>query len=90
MVKESDKMDLPGRELPKEYREVAEELVSNQGWRYNDGGGRGGHPMLFPADPSKRPISISTTPGGDKRRGFMNWLSQVRQAGGIWPIERRK
>lgn len=82
-------MDAPGKELLKEYREVAAELVSNQGWGYNDGSGRGGHPMLFPADKEKSPLTVPTTPGKNPR-GFKNWLSGVRQRGGIWPVGRSK
>lgn len=80
-------MNTPGRELPKDYRAVAAELVSNQGWGYNAGSGRGGHPMLFPADKAKSPLAVPTTPGGGTR-GFKNWVSQVRQRGGIWPPRR--
>lgn len=77
----------PGKEIPKEYREVAAELVANQGWRYDAGRGRGGHPMLFPPDRSLRPLSVPTTPGGGER-GFKNWVAQVRQRGGVWPPRR--
>lgn len=82
MVKGSDKMDMPGREIPKEYREVATALVKNQGWRYSAGGKRGGHPMLFPADRNQRPLAVPTSPGD--HRSFRNWLSAVRQRGGQW------
>ena len=78
--------DRPGREIPKEYREVALELVDNQGWRYDAGANRGGHPMLFPADRTQRPVAVPTTPGGG--RGFKNWTAQVRQRGGQWPVGR--
>jgi hypothetical protein len=53
--------DRPGRELPKEYREMATELVDHQGWRYDAGHGRGGHPLLFPADRSQPPLALPTT-----------------------------
>ncbi len=62
-------MDRPGREVPKEYREIATELVDNQGWGYSAGAKRGGHPTLYPADSTQRPITISTTPGNDKELG---------------------
>jgi hypothetical protein len=39
----------PGRELPKEYREIAVELVRNQGWRYR----YGKSPTLHPADKTR-------------------------------------
>lgn len=80
--------DTPGRELPKEYREVAVELVSNQGWRYEAGKNRGGHPMLFPSDQAQRPLAIPTTPGGGER-GFKNWIAQVRKRNGVWPVRRQ-
>jgi hypothetical protein len=84
MVKESDKMDQPGKELPKEYREVAMELVNNQGWGYSRQHGR--HPVLYPADKTQRPVIVPTSPGDQKMgRGFKNWVSQIRQCGGIWP-----
>lgn len=76
----------PGREIPKEYREVATELVTNQGWRYVYRGGS--HPMLYPADRSKSPMTIPTTPS--EKRSFANFLAQVRRAGGVWPPQRRK
>ena len=55
-------MDTPGNELPKEYREIAEHLVKNQGWRYDKGAKRGGYPMLYPADRSQNPLAVPTTP----------------------------
>jgi hypothetical protein len=82
MVKESEKMDRPGRELPKEFRAVADELVDNQGWGYSRQHGR--HPVLYPADKAMAPITVPTTPG--ENRAFKNWVAQVRRAGGIWPI----
>lgn len=75
--------DIPGKELPKDLRALATELVVRQGWRYDDGRRRGGHPMLFPADSSKGPVTLSTTPGD--HRAFRNTVSRVRHAGGIWP-----
>jgi predicted RNA binding protein YcfA (HicA-like mRNA interferase family) len=81
MVKESEKMDQPGKELPKEFREVATELVANQGWRYSRQHGR--HPVLYPADRTMAPVTVPTTPGD--HRALRNWLSEVRRRGGIWP-----
>jgi len=83
MVKDDDRMDTPGNELPKEYREIAEHLVRNQGWRYDKGAKRGGHPMLYPADRSQNPLAVPTTPGD--RRSFDNWRSQIRRRGGQLP-----
>jgi hypothetical protein len=61
MVKGTGKMEMPGgdrpgKELPKDYRDVAIELVDNQGWRYDAGSGRG-HPLLYPADVNKQPVT---------------------------------
>lgn len=80
-----NRSDTVGREIPKEYREIVAEVVANQGWRYD--ASRGGHPMVFPADPSKRGIPVPTTPGSQGLlRGFTH---QVRKAGGIWPPRTR-
>lgn len=78
------KSEMPGREIPKEYREVVEHLVRQQGWRYRTGGR---HSMLFPADPEQRPMAVPGTPGDN--RAFRNWLSDVRRRGGKWPPERK-
>jgi hypothetical protein len=80
--------DRPGRELPKEYREVADELSSNQGWRYDSGAKRGGHPILFPPDRTQPQLSVPTTPSD--RRSFDNWLADVRRRGGLWPPRRER
>jgi len=80
--------DSPGRELPQDFREVAIELVRNQGWRYDNGRRRGGHPLLLPADRTKRPIAVPTTPGDV--RSLRNFKATVRQAGGIWPPPRKR
>jgi hypothetical protein len=79
MVKEESTM--PGREIPKEYREVVAELVRNQGWRYDNS--RSGHPIVLPADTSFRSFAVPTTPGDS--RSFKNWVGQVRRSGGHWP-----
>jgi len=81
-------MDRPGKELPKDYRDVAIELVDNQGWRYSRQHGK--HPVLYPADATKTPLIVPTTPG-DRRggHGFRNWVAQIRQRGGVWPARRK-
>ena len=61
---------------------MATDLVDNQGWRYDAGRGRGGHPMLFPADPAQPPLALPTTPGD--RRALANAIAQVRRRGGRW------
>jgi hypothetical protein len=81
------KIQLPGRELPKEYRAVAVELVLNQGWRY-EWRKTLRHPRLLPADRTARPITCPTTPS-DKVHGFKNWIAEIRRAGGVWPPERK-
>ena len=70
----------PGREISKEYREIAQHLVDAQGWRYRTGKR---HPKLYPAEPTQSPIPVPTTPSD--RRSLKNFVSQVRRAGGIWP-----
>ena len=77
-----DGNEKPGKELPKEYREIATHMVVGQGWRYDSGRRRGGHPKLFPKDPSKPSITIPTTPGD--RRSLKNFTADVRRAGGEW------
>jgi hypothetical protein len=71
---------VPGRELPKEYREIAVDLVRNQGWRYRYGKG---HPTLYPADKTQVPLIVPTTPSDN--RSFKNFVADVRRRGGIWP-----
>lgn len=95
MDKDNDKVeaedlpggDLPGREIPQDYRQVALELVRNQKWRYDNGKKTSTYPRLFPADRSKNPVKVPKTPSD--RRGFKNWVSEIRRAGGKWPPERR-
>lgn len=86
MVKGSDKMGMPGGELPKDYREIVEHLVRSQGWRYDNGSKRGGHPMLYPADVNQRPLAVPTTPG--EHRALNNWRSEVRKRGGQLPSKK--
>jgi hypothetical protein len=62
---------------------VVEDLVDNQGWRYDLGRNRGGHPVLYPREKAQPTLSVPTTPGDN--RSFANWISQVRRRGGIWP-----
>jgi hypothetical protein len=74
----------PGNEIPKDYRTIVDELVSNQGWRYDNSGH--GHPKLF-APSGARMIPVPTTPSD--QRGLRNFISQVRRAGAIWPPGRK-
>lgn len=76
--------DRPGREIPKEYREVVEHLIDTQGWRYDRSGK--GHPVMLPADRSKPQLRVPTTPGDS--RSLRNWIADVRRRGGIWPPAR--
>jgi len=80
--------DVPGRELKKDYRALAEELVTNQGWRYENGHDRGGHPILFPSDRMMSPLLVPTTPGD--HRALKNLVSEVRRRGGFWPATQRR
>ncbi|WP_134667863.1 hypothetical protein [Amycolatopsis sp. CFH S0078] len=75
-----------GREIPKEYRDIVNYQVEHLGWRYDNGGGRGGHPCLYPTDRTQRPIAISTTPTSHPR-ALKNFTAQIRRAGGQWPPE---
>jgi len=85
MVKDMDKGERPGRELPKDYREVATELVDNQGWRYSTRNGN--YPALYPPDRSQSPVVLARTPSD--QRAFRNFVSLVRQRGGQWPPPRK-
>jgi hypothetical protein len=69
----------PGRELPKEYREIAVELVRNQGWRYR----YGKSPHAAPGRQDQVPLIVPTTPS--EHRSFKNFVTDVRRRGGIWP-----
>lgn len=71
--------DRPGREIPKEYREVVIDLIDDQGWRYSNRGK--GYPKLYPADKNMAIITIARTPS-DSARGFKNFVGTVRRAGG--------
>lgn len=73
--------DRPGKEIPKEYREIVDHQISAYGWRYDPTGK--GYPKLYPADRTKRPIAVPKTPSD--RRGIKNFAAQIRQAGGEWP-----
>ncbi len=75
--------DRPGKEIPKDYREVIEHLIDNEGWTYRKARG-GGYPQLSPADPSRGTIRVPKTPQTRGNR-FPNWISQIRRAGGHWP-----
>jgi hypothetical protein len=72
--------DRPGREIPKEYRDVVDHLIDTQRWRYERSGR---HPRLYPLDRTFRPIPVPTTPGD--RRSFENWKHQITRAGGRLP-----
>jgi hypothetical protein len=77
--------DRPGREIPKEYREIVAHQIRTLGWRY-DVGGR--HPKLWPADRAFNFIPVPTTPSD--HRALRNFTSAVRRAGGQWPPEGRQ
>ena len=47
--------DRPGREVGSEHRQVIEDLIDSQGWRYRRAAGRG-YPRLYPADRSESAI----------------------------------
>ena len=68
--------DRPGREGPKEYRDIIDTLIRQQGWRYDKSGKR--HPVLYPPDVNQSPLP--TTPGD--RRSLSNFKADVRRRGG--------
>ena len=73
--------DTPGREITDaDIRDVVKVAAALDGWRYDAGTSRGGHPMLYPADRTQRPISVPTTPS-DKKRSIKNLRAQIRRAG---------
>jgi hypothetical protein len=75
------KDDIPGRELKgKEFRNIATKLVLDQGWRYTSGRLRGGHPRLWPPNPSQPPLSIPTSPSD--KRALRNFIADVKRRGG--------
>ncbi len=77
--------DRPGREVPKEYREVIMYLIDSAGWTYKLPRG-GGYPKLLPADSCQPPIKVPKTPSS--QRTYSNWLAEIRRKGGHWPPER--
>lgn len=76
----------PGREIPKEYREVVTYLIDCQGWAYRKARG-GGYPKLVPADRAQPPIKVPKTPSSNRTYG--NWLAEIRRKGGQWPPDRK-
>jgi hypothetical protein len=78
--------DRPGREVPKEYREVITYLIESEGWAYKRPRG-GGYPKLVPANRSQSPIKVPKTPSS--QRTLSNWLADIRRKGGHWPPERK-
>jgi hypothetical protein len=79
-------MSKPGKEIPKEYREIVAYQIERLGWRYDPKGK--GHPVLYPADKAHGAIRMAQTPSD--RRGIKNFVAVVRRAGGIWPPEGRQ
>lgn len=76
----------PGREIPKEYREVVTYLIDSQGWAYRKACG-GGYPRLVPADRAQPPSKVPKTPSSNRTYG--NWLAEIRRKGGQWPPDRK-
>jgi hypothetical protein len=79
--------DQPGREVPKDYREVIKYLIDDQGWSYKKAEG-GGYPKLLPSDPGQTPIKVPKTPSS--QRTLSNWIAEIRRKGGQWPPERKR
>jgi hypothetical protein len=78
--------DRPGREIPKDYRDVVKYLIDNEGWSYKKPQGAG-YPKLLPADAACTPIKVPKTPSS--QRTYSNWLAEIRRKGGHWPPERK-
>jgi hypothetical protein len=78
--------DRPGREIPKDYREVVTYLIDNEGWCYKKAIGSG-YPKLLPADSAHTPIKVPKTPSS--QRTLSNLLAEIRRKGGHWPPERK-
>jgi len=78
--------DRPGREIPKDYRDVVTYLIDSEGWSYRKPRGDG-YPRLLPADAAQPPIQVPKTPSSQRR--YNNWLAEIRRKGGHWPPERK-
>jgi hypothetical protein len=67
----------PGMELPKEWREMIEPLITEQGWEYRPSNGSGrGKPRLIA--PDGKLITLANTPS---RRALVNARGYLRQHG---------
>jgi hypothetical protein len=62
--------------IHKDYRKVLEK-AKDQGFMF--GKAKGGHPLVYPPDPSFRPIPIPTTPGNPNL--LTGFVAQLRRAG---------
>ena len=79
-------LNRPGREIAKEYRDIVNYQIDRHGWRYDATGKK--HPVLYPADASKPPLRVPTTPSD--RRAIRNFTRDVRRRGGTWPPEGKR
>lgn len=77
--------ELAGKEIPKDYRDIVNHQIEHLGWRYEKGGR---HPKLYPADITKSPITLASTPSD--YRAIKNFIAQIRRAGGQWPPEGKR
>lgn len=64
---------------PKEYREICNTLVDEQGWTFVEGKTGRKH-RLIPPDPTKRICLVPATPS-DSYFGFTKWIGQLRRSG---------
>lgn len=64
---------------PKEYREVCNTLVDEQGWVFIEGMGGRKH-KLIPPDPEANICLVPNTPS-DAYFGFTRWVAQLRRSG---------
>lgn len=74
-------VERPGREIPKEYREIVNYQIDRHGWRYDATGKK--HPVLYPADVAQPALRVPTTPSD--QRALRNFRAGVRRCGGTWP-----
>lgn len=87
MAKGNDRINgqTPGKEIPRDYREVVIEQITRHGFRYEWNGK--GYPRLYPPDGAGF-TTLPRTPSD--KRGFRNMVAWIRRHGGEWPPARRQ
>jgi hypothetical protein len=70
----------PGREMPKEYREVVNKILDGQpGWEYQPPNGRTSKPRII--NPDGRKFTLPNTPSDV--RGIRNTITQLKRLGAL-------